>query len=199
MNDMIALSIEEVWSARTRLLDALSANERRDFETLRYEKRRRDWLAGRIAAKRAMQRTCGLGFGSLEIRAETEGPTSGRPRAIVNGRTVGFLSISHSADLAMATWSRAEVGIDVEVIEPREDSFLDLAFSAEERRRIAATANIDETATRLWCEKEAYAKFLGVGFRRSFSDLVVPDHVGRRGGVFVHRGQSMCWARVSES
>lgn len=195
--DIIALSIDEVWLARGRLLDGLTRGEREDFEALRYDKRRRDWLGGRIAAKRAIQRTCGLPFSALEVRAEQDGPTSGRPVAWIGGRRVGYLSITHSGDLAMATWSENAVGVDAEIVEPRDESFLELAFSDRELARIDRAENRDVEITRVWCEKEAYAKYLGVGFRRSFSDLVVPAHLGRAGGHILHRGRAMCWARVS--
>ncbi|MEQ9499543.1 MAG: 4'-phosphopantetheinyl transferase superfamily protein [Deltaproteobacteria bacterium] len=198
-NDIIALSIDEVWTARERLVSALTAREAADFAALRYLKRRRDWLAGRMAAKRALQRHTGLSFTQLEIRAEAEGPTSGRPVAWIGARPVGCLSISHSADLAMATWSEAQVGVDAEVVEPRDESFLSLAFTRDERRHIEAAADRDLSATTLWCEKEAYAKYLGVGFRRSFSDLEVPTVLRREAGSIVHRGRTMCWARVGSA
>ena len=115
-SDIIIVSIDDVWRRRDRLLDALTRGEDQDFGSLRYEKRRRDWLAGRVAAKRALQRHCGLSFRQIEVRAEENGPTSGRPAAWINGRAAGCLSISHSGDLAMATWSPHAVGIDAEML-----------------------------------------------------------------------------------
>lgn len=197
-NDVVILSIEAVWRARERFVESLGEREACDFAALRFEKRRRDWLAGRIAAKRALQRRWGLPFSRLEVRAETDGPTSGRPCAWIEERRIGFLSISHSGDLAMATWSDQPVGIDAELVEPRDEGFATVAFTEEERRHLRAASNPDDAMTRMWCEKEAYAKYLGVGFRRSFSDLVVPAHLARETGRLVHRGQPMCWARVRD-
>ncbi len=194
--DIIALSIDEVWEARARFTGSLTPHEADVFAALRYVKRRRDWLAGRVAAKRALQRNTGLAFEQIEIRAVADGPTSGRPVAWIAGAPTGCLSITHSGDVAMATWSPIHVGIDAELVEPRDDSFLSLAFTSEERERIEAADDRDLRATTLWCEKEAYAKCLGVGFRRSFSDLVVPRDLDREAGAIVHSGRTLCWARV---
>lgn len=195
-SDIVAVSIAEIWEARPRFVEALTLGERSTFDALRYEKRRRDWLAGRVAAKRALQRNTGLSFAQLEVRAEVDGPTSGRPVAWIGGAPAGCLSITHSGDLALATWAPVSVGVDAELVEPRDESFLALAFSREERARIAAAPDRDLRATALWCEKEAYAKYLGVGFRRSFSDLAVPRSLAREVGAIEHRGRTMCWARV---
>ena len=77
--DIIAVSIDEVWRARDRLVGALSPRERRELEGFRVTKRKRDWLAGRIAAKRAAQRQTGAPFSRISVNTVRDGPDRGRP------------------------------------------------------------------------------------------------------------------------
>ena len=73
-----------------------------------------------------------------------------------------------SSAIAVALAARAEdyaaVGVDVESIVGRPNSFLSEAFSAKERAFIenANAERRDELAARLWCVKESAAKAFGL-------------------------------------
>src|SRR5690349_1770854 len=45
----------------------LTPAERREYDALRYDIRRRDWLTGRCAAKRAVARRCGVSIDRLSL------------------------------------------------------------------------------------------------------------------------------------
>ena len=187
---IVRVSIDQVWQQRERFVAGLTALERQTFSAFQVEKRKRDWLAGRVAAKRALQQKSGLPFQALEIRNEP----GGRPV-----HSCWHLSITHSGDAAGAVVSQTPVGLDMEVIEPRDSSFVRLVFSTEERRQLESIREPDAAMTRLWCEKEAYAKALGHGLRIPFSQLQLPPSTGVRSGEFEHRGVRYAWACVEQA
>ncbi|MFT3695513.1 MAG: beta-ketoacyl synthase N-terminal-like domain-containing protein [Kofleriaceae bacterium] len=114
---------------------------------------RRGWFLGRIAIKDAARLHFAKQMWPVEVQV-TNAP-SGQP--LVDGLHV---SVSHKDDRAVAIVdAERAVGIDLEKIEPRTPSFLDIAFTKAER----AFATTDEAYARLWAAKEAVAKALGTG------------------------------------
>jgi phosphopantetheine--protein transferase-like protein len=79
------------------------------------------------------------------------------------------ISIAHSDGLAVAVAGYCSedqrLGIDIERIRPRRESFQRIAFNDYELTLLASLADSarDEWVTRLWCAKEALAKALGKG------------------------------------
>ncbi len=191
----IAVSIADVWAERRRWLGALDRTEREQLDAMTVPKRQRDWLAGRVAAKRAVQRRTGAPLWAIGIRAIADGAESGRPFAILGGKRFEHLSITHAGDVAVAVSAGQPAGIDVEVIEPRPE-LETLAFTETERADFDRLDgdNRDEAMTLMWCAKEAVAKHRGVGLRASFRELSVPPgmHVQQR--TFEHGGCRMASA-----
>lgn len=148
----------------------LSANEAKVWiNQLRAEKRKRQWLMGRLAAKQAVQslieRVNGakLCLADIEIgNSENGSPYIRLPGALSMRPKV---SISHSDDYAIAVAVEqevAEVGVDVEAIAGRDSSFEEMAFNTQERSLFAHLQGKerDTMVTRLWCAKEAVTKAL---------------------------------------
>ena len=198
MRDAVILSIEEVTQRSDSLRSALTDPERATLDQLVVDKRRQDWLAGRIAAKLAGQRVTGPPLCAHEVHAVAAGPQRGRPYLVVGDQTM-YLSITHAGDVAAAVVSDQPLGLDIEVVEPRPE-IETLAFSSDERRAWIGLTGMDRSAavTRAWCEKEAIAKRRGVGFRDAFDDLVARDATLVRHGTFIHRGVLMAWAHATE-
>jgi phosphopantetheinyl transferase len=189
--DVAIVSVLEVWSHRATLLSSLTQDEREVFDRLSVDKRRKDWLAGRVAAKRAVQRKTGLPFDRIEIRV-AEG---GRPLVYLDGESSPWhVSITHSGDLAAAVADEAPLGLDVESIEPREAGFETLVLTPEDRARLNGDGDRDARLTLIWCEKEAYAKLVGEGLRIPFSKLSVPEEVWIESGRFEHAAVDFAWA-----
>ena len=187
------VSVSEVWARRDVFVRSLTPSEREIFERLAVDKRKQDWLAGRIAGKRAVQKETGLPFHRIEIRVEE----SGRPRVFAGGQASElFLSITHSADFAAAIAGRAPIGLDLEKIEPRDRSFEDLVLTAEDRARLDGLTGVerDQHLTLLWCEKEAYAKLIGDGLRIPFAELAVPAGVTMERGTIDLGGVAFAFA-----
>ena len=159
----------------------LGASERAEYER-QTPRRQRSWLAGRIAAKDAVRTLLWkLGHGPLfpvEIAISNE--PSGRPVArTTTGREVR-ISIAHKDDIAVALASDDRpVGIDIERILPREDSFAELSFTQEELQLVRGEPR-DEAWTRLWSAKEAAAKAAGTGLGGSLGRFPIRDRAGER-------------------
>lgn len=138
-------------------------------------KRRHEWLLGRAVAKDAVrmlvEEYAGVRLSPLDIEIQPD--PYGRPRAVGSWTArLGVqpaLSISHSQGtaVALATLGRGPlVGIDLENLDQRRENFEAIAFSPDERDRLAALPqpSRQEWALRLWCAKEGVAKALGRGF-----------------------------------
>lgn len=139
--------------------DLLSPAEAAVLGAFPVQKRRRDWLAGRLAAKRALSAVLGVPAGGIEILNEP----SGAPRARIPNRTAPAFSISHCArgGLCAVLSGPGLIGADFEPIASHGPAVLDLFVHRAE------LAPLDEEAalwqTRLWTAKEAVLKLLELG------------------------------------
>ena len=131
---------------------ALSPAEALRHAAFRMEKRRSEWLAGRLAAKTLLAGSGVPGpLSSLEIGMDH----LGRPSCGEN-----LLSISHSNGWALAAFKpgSAFLGADLEKIEERHPAWYRDYFHPSE-----LPAPDPSAATRLWTIKEALMKALGLG------------------------------------
>jgi phosphopantetheinyl transferase len=194
------VAVSEVWERRELFVRSLTGAELEVYARLDVEKRQREWLAGRIAAKRAVQKQVGLPFARIEIRVEE----SGRPIVSIVSSDRGssappFLSITHSNEVAAAIASQDPIGLDLERIEPRDRSFEELVLTESDQQRLNGLVGPprDEALTLLWCEKESYAKLEGNGLRIPFADLVIPDDVAIERGTIEVSGVRFAFALAS--
>ena len=169
--------------------DYLSSPERAHFQTLTHPKRRREWLAGRIAAKTAVRLLLAPGSpDNNRIRILTA--EDGTPSVALDGAgTVAppFVSITHSGDLAASLATLLPgCGIDVEAIDPAAGE-IESEFAAPEETTIirAAMANRNVALTCLWAAKEACRKAIGAAGIAS-RDLILRE-TDRRGEYVVLR------------
>lgn len=134
-------------------------------------RRRRQWLNGRVAVKDAVRALLWQenGFSVLYPKSiHVQNLASGQPvvapfiRAIYTGEL--HVSISHKGLFAVAAAGRQPVGVDIESIEPRAESFVRTAFSAEEITLLPETDR-DTWVARFWVAKEVIAKQQGTGLQ----------------------------------
>lgn len=160
----------------------LAATEMKTYEALA-PRRRRQWLSGRVAAKdavRAYLRQQGL-EGVFPKEMLIENSATGAPvlQPNVTGRVPEHLrvSISHKDTLAMAIVSEHPVGIDIERVETRDDSFFAMVFS-EAENILLGDEDKAVAGTRGWVVKEVAAKAQGTGLGGRPKDFVIEARDG---------------------
>ena len=149
----------------------LSGSERARLDGLRIPKRRADWRLGRWTAKCAVSAFLNLPRDPEALAAvELRPAPSGAPQVFLHGRPApAELSLGHSAGTGLCAIapSGAEVGCDLETVEPRSPAFLADYFTDDERNLVARTpaASRDQLLTLLWSAKESALKAMRCGLR----------------------------------
>ncbi len=149
------------------------------------ERRRNEWLRGRLAAKDAVRLFLKDRYqleycpADIEIVTNEHGqPGVGKELLKKLGRSIS-LSIAHAGGIAVAIAGDAGeyrgVGIDVEPIGRRQEGLEQAALSMEESALLAelSPGRREEWLLRLWCAKEAVSKALGRGMVAGPHNLVV--------------------------
>jgi len=165
----------------------LSTNEQRFLDRLKFPKRRKEWVSGRLAAKAAalklLQRD--LDPERLEILPSITGEPVLRVSGAPPDAEPVRVTISHSGEIAGAAAFRTSeagaVGLDIERIGPVDPALHHLAFTPGEISHLQMTADDGELGRlvlRLWTAKEAVLKAVGVGLKASLQAVgVTPgDH-----------------------
>jgi len=155
--------------ARDRSLDLLlTSSERGLLAGLKFDKRRREWLAGRLLAKELIssfaRKTTGVrpGYARIEILPRSDG--SPAVSFIPSGETSPrffesplSLSISHRLELVAAAVvsAPAVVGIDVEKVERRSEALVRAYLTRRELAKMAGDSLLESAA---WSAKESVFK-----------------------------------------
>lgn len=158
--------------------DWLSAAERRRADALRYAKRRTDFLLARWTLKLAVAKLLGWPDDPATF-ARIEGRTApgGAPLLYVDGQPADRgVSLTDRAGCAVCLIAAraVAVGCDVEVVEPRTDTFVGDYLTQAEQRLVGAAGSARDTAVNLvWSAKESALKVLGTGLRRDTRSIEV--------------------------
>lgn len=156
---------------------ALSPREAAQHAAFRLEKRRTEWLAGRLAAKALLAEATGKEPAACEIQPDRLGrPSCG-----------GILvTISHSGGWAMAAVKPGAdfLGADLEKVEDRHPAWYRDYFHPSE-----LAAPQPSEATRLWTIKEAFLKALGLGLMADPLDIRTGEKVIFTGKVLERYAQ----------
>lgn len=141
------------------------------LRSLRFPKRRADWRLGRWTAKIAVATTLGWPLQELVLRQiEIRCRPSGAPEAWIHGSgTLLSISLSHRNGIAMCSVAPSDVrvGCDLELIEPRSQTFVTDYFTVDEQSWIQSRQSVEQPAvvTLLWSAKESGLKALREGLR----------------------------------
>jgi 4'-phosphopantetheinyl transferase len=158
----------------------LGPDEARRVASLRYTKRRTDYLLTRWTTKETVTRLLGLtGDRASFRRIEVRNHISGAPEVYVDGRPLDLaISLTDRAGWAVCLMSSdsGRVGCDLELVEPRSPGFVSDYFTDDEQRFVAAAS--DEAARQvaanlLWSAKESALKVLRTGLRRDTRSVEV--------------------------
>jgi len=154
--------------ARRGVQGILTESERGVLDGLSVERRRGDWLAGRLAAKRALRAACRRrgepvpAYTAIEIRNDSRGA----PRFAIAERPDLDerldISIAHSNGTAVAAiadrLASGTVGVDVEVTKPLPMHLLKRVLRPDEIACLDTLSNSAPTALEMWTAKEATLK-----------------------------------------
>ncbi len=155
---------------------SLTVKEAQIFNSLKINKRKIDWLAGRLAAKEAL-----MSHFNIEYIPYFSILNNIDRSPYIEGNTHLTLSISHSSDLAIALISKNNIGIDVEKIVDHNRLLLKYYFTNTETHQIKKRnykVDVDESITKYWTRKEAVSKYLKLGMNINFNTLdTVPDQI----------------------
>jgi 4'-phosphopantetheinyl transferase len=167
------------WKQVPAELDWLTSAERARLDGFRFEKRRRDWLSGRWAAKLALLEIAGMSQDEI-ARFEIASAADGAPLPKLDGGNYGAqLSVSHSNGRAFCavTSEAALLGCDIELVESRSAGFVETFFTNAESERIerADPGIRDELVTMIWSAKESTLKALRTGLRADTRCVEVID------------------------
>lgn len=174
---------------------ACTPRERSEYDRLPHAARRRDWLAGRCAAKRAI----GARWDVPADRIELASTPDAAPRAAIRHRGAGWsllpdrLTIAHRDGVALAAAfpSTASVGVDLE--RAGEVSPVELRYIMSEGER-SRHDGID--ATLVWVLKEAAWKALGLAPATVLSSLQLVFRADTRELAAVRHGTRELRARA---
>lgn len=182
----------------------LSAGERSHLSGLLFAKRREDWRLGRWTAKRAVASCLNLPIdsGSLED-VEIRALPSGAPAVFLSERPANVnMSLSHRSGRAfcVVALTGSSVGCDLEVVEPREYSFVTDFFTANEQQ-LVERASPDQRpllVTLVWSAKESALKVLKVGLRldTAFLDVSCIESTSAHGQV-ARQDDAAIWSPLS--
>lgn len=170
--------------------DWLSPREQAVLSTLRFTKRRVEFLTRRWTTKRAVATVLGLEPATaVLVGIEIRHHASGAPFVAVHGQALEIdISVSDRAGWAVCLvgapgGTSLPLGIDLELVEPRSDAFVSDFFTADEVagvRGLPAGEARDEAANLIWSAKESALKVLKVGLRADTRDVEVDFDRERR-------------------
>lgn len=174
----------------------LSDREREQVASIRFTKRRQEYLTRRWAAKHAVATAVDGGppgparLAAIEIRNHA----SGAPWVAVDDRAVEIeVSLTDRAGWAVCLVGRPgmndvadRIGVDLELAEPRSEGFIDDFLTSDEQDYVRSRDTLDArhaAANLLWSAKEAALKVLQVGLRADTRTIEVSvGDVGRDDG-----------------
>ena len=165
----------------------LSPREREHYRRFRSLRRRRSWLAGRLAAKALLQERLaseGRRLQAAEIEIATN--FSGEPSVVIRGEPLRIsLSIAHCGDRGLAGVAEPEegrIGVDLERVRPVHPRLAERLLHPGDREVLAKLDPQGGEMSRLilaWALKEAAFKalrpFLPEGAPLSLWDLRLQD------------------------
>lgn len=171
--------------------DWLSPPELEHLESIRFTKRRNEYLTRRWSAKQAIAIVLDIDRSPSGLtRIEVLHHASGAPYVHLDGRHAEVdVSMSDRAGWAVCLVgppggvAAGTVGVDVEVVEPRTERFVEDFFTAGERDHVRALESVDErhqAANLIWSAKEAALKVRRVGLRADTRTVEVELGTDRR-------------------
>jgi 4'-phosphopantetheinyl transferase len=152
----------------------INAHEKRIFNALKIEKRRVEWLSGRMAAKEAFKQFNNKSYENTYRKEITILNQQNRAPYILEIPEL-YISISHSSEFAVAVISQNKIGVDIETIEQRPTALMDYFCSKNEQTILQNLRNNSSRSyillTKFWTRKEAISKYVQLGAKLNFKKI----------------------------
>lgn len=142
----------------------------------------RAWLLGRIALKDVVRNLLWeRGVSEIyPIQIQVRNIAQGRPYVTGFWQEDLRVSVAHKESIAVAIVAEgADVGIDLEKIEHRDNAFVTASFQPRELN-LVKSVDRDEWLTRLWVAKEAIGKARGTGLAGQLHNITIEKIEGER-------------------
>lgn len=162
----------------------LTTTEAARASTMRYTKRRTEYLLRRYAGKCAVAAAIGLSEDSASLgRIAVLNRVTGAPYVEIDGRTLDTdISLTDRAgwSVCLVGPDLGAVGVDLEIVEPRSDGFVRDFLTPAEREIVTGASGSDghdAVANLIWSAKESALKVLRTGLRADTRtvDVVLED------------------------
>jgi 4'-phosphopantetheinyl transferase len=168
--------------------DWLTPFEARRASSMRYTKRRTEYLVRRLTAKHAVLATLGWQVDVPTLaRVSVPNRLTGAPYVEIDGEPLGLdVSLTDRAGwgVCLVGSDLGAVGCDVEIVEPRSAGFVSDFLTEPEQAQIAAAGGDEQRqvlANLYWSAKESALKVLRTGLRRDTRSVQVElDDPGTR-------------------
>jgi phosphopantetheinyl transferase len=144
----------------------LSPSEKDQYDSFKIAKRKNEFLASRILAKKFISDSISCNFSDVEIKNDKDR----KPYAVVNKKLLFYISLSHREEyvgVAFRGDMMPYIGIDIELFEKKNKEYLTDFMSSSE------LDNNDEEIIRIWAMKEAFLKMVGRGLSVSARDIEI--------------------------
>jgi 4'-phosphopantetheinyl transferase len=157
----------------------LSESEKQFLETLRFPKRRQDWLLGRWTAKYLLQKVHPDCSTEKIVDISILKAKNGAPYiSLENENLSGMLSLTHRGKIAVAAWCghpQIKLGVDLEEIEPKQDNFINDFFTSDEAAQVFALPAEQRawSASLIWSAKESMLKVLQSGLSMDTRQIAI--------------------------
>ncbi len=173
------IELPEIYKNPDRYMHHFTDKEQKLLNTISNRKRKVSRIAGRLAARIALQRFDPVNFSEVTAQSiEILNDEYGKPYLTKNNNIC--ISISHSGTCAVAVVSKTRIGVDIELLENRPEIFVSTYFLPSEQQWIRKTGeNVVYRVNCLWTRKEAVSKLLGLGGALSFRSIPVLDSESR--------------------
>lgn len=156
----------------------LSGDEQTFAQTLKSDKRKSSFIAGRRLIRSMLADQLAVSRPDVPLRVEPSGVVS------LDATPRRFLSISHSADEIAAAIAPFPVGIDLEAVQPRRAEVWRFILHPDEYAAFhALDLPMTEKTILYWVMKESVLKGMGTGFRFSPKRLYTRLHDSLRSAI----------------
>ncbi|NLL05072.1 MAG: 4'-phosphopantetheinyl transferase superfamily protein [Clostridiaceae bacterium] len=188
------MDMRRVGEKDINLLSVLSEEEIRQLDSLKIEKNRIQWIAGRYAVKSALfkyklQRAVLMDLSCIDVlKGEDSSPFIPQYQDIC-------VSITHSFPYCIAIVSNKKIGVDLEGISEPNESLIRYFYSTEEKNILENLKKTDEYCQRamiFWTRKEAVSKLLKLGMRMDFRELNTSKNEMTIGNYYIYLKSYIC-------